>query len=138
MWMMPTGLSASVHDQRGNRFFVEDGHRRAGERVGRHRFRRTRHDFASGKRQQVAADVAAQVAVGDDAGQCSVGAGDGDAAEALGRDYGDGLGHRRRLVDHRHAIAAVHDFVDMGEVGAERAAGMKDVKIARRKAAPLQ
>ena len=103
---MPTGRPASTTNERVIFERVEDLQRLACQLVGPDGFRRRRHDVLDRRLQQIDAHVAAQIAVGDDAGKLAVALDDGDAAETLGRHFDDRLRHQRAAFDQRHGVAA--------------------------------
>ena len=65
---------------------------------------------------------AAQIAVGDDAGQPAVRIGDPQAAEALFGHQQQGVVHRHVRRAERHGVAGVHQVAHPPEPGAEPAA----------------
>jgi D-arabinose 5-phosphate isomerase GutQ len=87
---------------------------------------------------KVGAHVAAQIAVGDEAGKPAVVVGHGDAAKALGGHFHDRLGHRRAARNQRHRLARMHDVAHEFQGSAELSARMKDAKIVRGKAAAFE
>ncbi len=88
-------------DERGDLRGVEQLQRLAGQLIGPHGFRRYRHHLVDRCLQQIVTHVAAQIAVGDDAGKFPVGIDDRHAAEALGRHFDDRLRHRCAAGDQR-------------------------------------
>ena len=62
----------------------------------------------------------------------------GDAAETLRRHLDDRLGHPGVRGDARHAVAGVHDFPHMRQLGPELAAWMKRAEVERGEAAALE
>ena len=66
---------------------------------------------------------AAQVAVGDQAGQRAVAIGHAGHAESLATHLVDHVAQRRLFVDARHAVAGVHQLLDAHQALAERPAG---------------
>ena len=135
---MPTGrplsttMSAVIFDELSN------CQRLAGQLIGPDGFRRRRHHVIDRRLQQIVTHVAAQIAVGDDAGELAGVVGDGDAAEALGRHFDDRRRHWRAARDQRHRIARMHDVADEFECRAELAARMKDAEIDRGEAAAFE
>ena len=95
------------------------------------RGRRVMTSADRGVEREIGFQVTAQVAVGDDAGEPAAVLEHRDAAESLRRHLEDRLGHSRAGVDARNALAGVHDFPHMGELGPELAAGMKGAEIER-------
>ena len=64
---MPTGLLVFDDEERGDLRLIEKVERGAGQHVGRDRARPGGHHLVDGSRQEVGAEMAAEVAVGDDA-----------------------------------------------------------------------
>ena len=62
----------------------------------------------------------------------------GDAAETLRRHLDDRLGHPGVRVDARHAVAGVHHFPHMSQLGPELAAWMKRTEVEGGEAAALE
>ncbi len=126
-------------DQRGDLRGVDDLHRLAGELVRPHRLRRLGHHRRDVALEHVGnAEVAPQVAVGDDADQRTAAIDDADAAEGLGGHLVDRLRHARAERHERNLGAGVHEIAHQLEHGAELAARVEAAEIERREAAALE
>ena len=72
---------------------------------------------------------AAEVAVGDDAGEAAVGMSDGGHAEAFVAHFVDDVGHGGVGCDAGQRVAGVHEVFDAEEFAAEAAGGMQRGEI---------
>ena len=88
--------------------------------------------------QQVGAHVAAQIAVGDHAGELAGRLGDGHATKAFGRHFDDRFRHRCAARNQRDGGARMHHVADEFQCSAQSAAGMEDPEIDRGEAATFK
>ena len=132
MCTMPTGLRSSTTSSAVIGGGVQDLQRRGDQRVRRDGLRIARHHLLDAAVEDVAGQMAAEVAVGDDADQIAVVVDDAEAAEALLADQEQRFLHRRAERRERQPVAGMHHVADMREVGAERAAGMEVAETRRR------
>ena len=77
----------------------------------------------------IALQQAAQIAVGDRAGEDALIIDDRGDAEAFGRHLVDDVVHRRRQRNDRRLRAGVHQIADAKEALAELSAGMEECEI---------
>ena len=100
----------------------------AGEDVRADGLRVSRHGIACGKRESCAAlffHQAAEVTVGDDAGEFSIGGEHGGHAKFLGAHFVEDVGHFRFERDARESVGGVHQMLDAKELFAEAASGVE-------------
>ncbi len=126
------------HDQRRDLRGFLDFERGRQQVVGRDRARLAGHDRRDGQRAEIGPQIAAQVAVGDDAGERAVRVHDDHRAEALAADLVDRLVHQRVDAHDRQPLVLVHDVAHELEPGAELAARMEDAEMLGREAALFQ
>ena len=131
-------LAVGDHHQRHDLGGVEHVERRGDQRVGRNRLGVGRHDILDAMLEDALGEMAAQIAVGDDADKVSPRIGDAEAAKAFLRDHQQRLVHPQSERRKRQPVAPMHHVADVGEVGAQRAAGMKAVEVVGGEAAVLQ
>ena len=79
---MPIGRLSATTNRAVTLLRLHAPERLGRQRLGPDRLGRPRHDVIDAVREQVAVDVPAQIAVGDDADQLAVAVDDADAAEA--------------------------------------------------------
>src|ERR1700688_2352434 len=126
-------LFGGVHDDYGGDFlFFHQVEGFAGEEFGVDGLRVADHAVAGGHGERGAAVLfheAAEVAVGEDAGEFAVGSGDGGHAEFLGGHFVECGGHGCFGGDAGQGFAGVHEVFDAEEFFAEAAGGMEGGEV---------
>ena len=108
---------------------------------GRDGLRRAHHAVAGGHRERGATvffHEAAEVAIGEDAGEFTVGGENGGHAEFLGGHFVERGRHGRLWRYMRHGVAGVHEVFDTEKFLAEASSGMEGGKIVGLEAAAFE
>jgi hypothetical protein len=131
----PATRPSSTHHQRRDAALLEDLQRLDGQRQRPDRDRAGGHDVAGGplEHRLGRGELAAQVAVGDDAGEAAAGVDDGGHPELLAAHLAEHVANTRVGRDPRHGVAGVHQGVRAHQALAERAARVQVREILSRK-----
>ena len=131
-----------VHDDdAGDAAFFHERERFAGEDGGFHRLRIRIHalrDIHAERRATMFFHEAAQVAVGENSGECAVVVDDGRHAEFFCGHFVKSVRHGRLRRNFWKCVAGVHDFVHAEEAFAEAARGMERGEIVVTKIAAVE
>ncbi|ENN87391.1 hypothetical protein RHSP_27296 [Rhizobium freirei PRF 81] len=124
--------------QRRDIVTIEHGHGARRQRRFLHRLRVTGHHLVHAHIGKAGAEIAGDIAIGDDAAQAAVIIDHTDTAETHFRQRHRRFRHAGAKANQGHAVTLMHDVGDMRKAGAELAAGMEGTEIFGREAACLE